>query len=136
MKNKTKATIIRVVSIVLCVGSPLAATLSQFPIWIATSDRATISGIVVVLLFLSCLPFIRVIKEKLKSPAAWLVWTILAVLTILLANIIFQMRFVCIVGAISNGIGALLFKWANHIAEKPDKNVNNNNGGSSDGGAD
>lgn len=61
------------------------------------------------------------IKEKLKSPAAWLVWTILAVLTILLANIIFQMRFVCIVGAISNGIGALLFKWAEHISNKPDK---------------
>lgn len=134
MKNKTKGTIIKWVSIVLCVATPLAATLSQFPVWIATSDRATISGIVVVLLFISCLPFLRVIKEKLKSPAAWLVWTILAVLTILLANIIFQMRFVCIVGAISNGIGALLFKWANHLIEKPDKDKHN--GGAGDGGAD
>ncbi len=134
MKNKTKGTIIKWVSIVFCVASPLAATLSQFPVWIATSDRATISGIVVVLLFISCLPFIRVIKEKLKSPAAWLVWTILAVLTILLANIIFQMRFVCIVGAVSNGIGALLFKWAERLIEKPDKD--NHNGGAGDGGAD
>ena len=121
MKNKTKGNIIKWVSIIFCVAAPLAATLSQFPVWIATSDKATISGIVCVLLFISCLPFIRVIKEKLKSPAAWLVWTILAVLTILLANIIFQMRFVCIVGAISNGKGALLFKWAEHISNKPDK---------------
>lgn len=133
MKNKTKGNIIKWVSIILCVAAPLAATLSQFPVWIATSDRATISGIVFVLLFLSCLPFIRVIKEKLKSPAAWLVWTILAVLTILLANIIFQMRFVCIVGAVSNGIGALLFKWAEHISNKPDKPKD---GGNGDGGAD
>jgi hypothetical protein len=134
MKNKTKGTIIKWVSIVLCVGAPLAATISQFPVWIATSDRATISGIAVILLFLSCLPFIRVIKEKLKSPAAWLVWTILAVLTILLANIIYQMRFVCIVGAISNGIGALLFKWAARLSEKPDKDKNSGGGG--DGGTD
>lgn len=134
MKNKTKGNIIKWVSIVLCVASPLAATLSQFPVWIATSDRATISGIAVVLLFLSCLPFIRVIKEKLKSPAAWLVWTILAVLTILLANIIYQMRFVCIVGAISNGIGALLFKLAERIKNKPDND--SGDGGTGNGGAD
>ena len=134
MKNKTKGNIIKWVSTILCVAAPLAATLSQFPVWIATSDKATISGIVCVLLFISCIPFIRVIKEKLKSPAAWLIWTILAILTILLANIIFQMRFVCIVGAISNGIGALLFKWANHLIEKPDKD--SNNGGAGDGGAD
>ncbi len=133
MKNKTKGNIIKWVSIILCVAAPLAATLSQFPVWIATSDRATISGIVVVLLFVSCVPFFRVIKEKLKSPAAWLVWTILAVITILLANIIFQMRFVCIVGAVSNGIGALLFKWAEHISNKPDKPKD---GGNGDGGSD
>lgn len=134
MKNKTKGNIIKWVSIVLCVAAPLAATFSQFPVWIATSDRATISGIAVVLLFISCVPFIRVIKEKLKSPAAWLVWTILAVLTILLANIIFQMRFVCIVGAISNGIGAVMFKWAERVKNKPDKD--SGDGGADDGRAD
>lgn len=134
MKNKTKGNIIKWVSIVLCVAAPLAATLSQFPVWIATGDRATISGIAVVLLFLSCLPFIRVIREKLKSPAAWLVWTILALLTILLANIIYQMRFVCIVGAVSNGIGALLFKLADRIKNKPDKD--SGDGGTGNGGAD
>lgn len=133
MKNKTKGNIIKWVSIILCVAAPLAATLSQFPVWIATSDRATISGIVVVLLFVCCVPFFRVIKEKLKSPAAWLIWTILAVLTILLANIIFQMRFVCIVGAVSNGIGGLLFKLAERVSNKPDKPKG---GGNGDGGAD
>lgn len=135
MKNKTKGNIVKWIAIILCVAAPLAATLSQFPVWIATSDKATISGIVFVLLFLSLLPFIRVIKEKLKSPAAWLIWTILAVLTILLANIIFQMRFVCIVGAISNGIGALLFRLAKRISEKPDKE-SNNGGSGDDGGSD
>lgn len=136
MKNKTKGNIIKWVSIVFCVASPLAAILSQFPVWIATSDRATISGIVVVLLFISCLPFIRVIKEKLKSPAAWLIWTILAALAILLANIIFQMRFVCIVGAISNMIGAILFKWAEYFFKKPDKVSNHNEGDDNGNGTD
>lgn len=135
MKNKTKGNIIKWIAIVLCVAAPLAATLSQFPVWIATSDKATISGIAFVLLFLSVLPFVRIIKEKLKSPAAWLIWTILAVLTILLANIIYQMRFVCIVGAISNGIGALLFGLAKRISEKPDKD-SNNGGAGDDGGTD
>lgn len=121
MRNKTKGTIIRWSATALCVGAPLGTTLSQFPVWIATSDRATMSGLFLVLAFICCLPFANQIKAYLKSPAIWVVWSAFLVLFLALRNIIDQMVIVCLVGLISNIAGALLYKLGDHIKEKPDK---------------
>lgn len=130
MKNKTKGKCIRAAAMVLCVGAPFGATISQFPIWIETSDKATVSGLFLVMAFLSCLPFIKKIKEYFKSPASWVVWTIVLAAFVAIRNIINQMIFVCIVGLSANLIGMMMFKIGDMVKEKPDKVIEeaNNNG--------
>ncbi len=121
MKNKKKGTIVRWVATTICVGAPLATTISQFPIWIAKSERATISGIFLVLAIICCIPFYRQIRDYFKSPSAWVVWTVLTVLFVAMQNIIDQMIIVGIVGIVSNLIGVGLYKLGDHLKEKPDE---------------
>lgn len=128
MKNKTKGTCVRITATVLCVGAPLGATIAQFPVWVATSDKATMSGLFLVMAFICCLPFVNQIKAYLKSPAIWVVWSVLLVLFIVLRNIINQMVIVCAVGLVSNGAGSLLYKLGDYLKEKPDKGGDVNDG--------
>lgn len=129
MKNKTKGTCVRIGATALCVGAPLGTTIAQFPIWVATSDKATISGLFLVLAFICCLPFANQLKAYFKSPAIWVVWSVLLALFIALRNIIDQMVIVCFVGLISNSVGSMLYKLGDHIKTIPDKEgVANDNG--------
>lgn len=121
MTNKTRGTIIRVTATVVSVGAPFGALLSQFPVWIRSSDKATVSGLFLVLFIICCIPFFRQIKEFMKSPSAPIVWTVLAVLFIALRNIADQMVFICAVGALANYIGTALYKLGDYIKAKPDK---------------
>lgn len=121
MKNKTKGQIVRWTATIVCVGAPLATTLSQFPIWIAKSSKATMSGVFLVLVFLCCIPFYRQIRDYFKSPAAWVLWTVFTLLCIALRNIIDQLLIVGAVGAVSNVIGAWLYKLGDWLMAKPDK---------------
>lgn len=124
MTNKTKGVIIKTSSTVLCVGAPLTATIIQFPIWINKGDAATMSGIFLMLAVICCIPFFRQIKAFLKSPAAYILFTVLAVIMTLVRNIIDQMVIVFWIGAAANWIGAGLYKWAKVVSEKPDKTTN------------
>ena len=114
------------------VAAPLAATLSQFPVWVDKSSTATISGLFVVFALLSAIPLIRVIKQYLKSPAAWLIWTVITVFVIALRNIIDQMAIICLIGLVANLIGAGLHKIAEKVESKPDKPIDD---GTGDGGS-
>ena len=57
MKNRTKGAIIKGAAITLDVVAPLVATLSQFPLWIEKSADATMSGLCLIFILISCLPF-------------------------------------------------------------------------------
>ncbi len=129
MKNKTKGTCVRIGATALCVGAPLGTTIAQFPIWVATSDKATISGMFLVLAFICCLPFTNQLKAYFKSPAIWVVWSVLLALFIALRNIIDQMVIVCFVGLISNSVGSMLYKLGDYIKAKPDKEDTANDNG-------
>ncbi|MCM1455572.1 MAG: hypothetical protein NC037_03485 [Bacteroides sp.] len=132
MRNATKGKIIKTTALVVDVAAPLAATLSQFPVWVDKSSTATVSGLFVVFALLSAIPLIRVIKKYLKSPAAWLIWTVITVFVIALRNIIDQMAIICLVGLVSNLIGAGLHKIAEKVESRPDKPTDGDagNGGS------
>jgi hypothetical protein len=123
MKNKTKSKVIRWSSTGLCVAAPFAATLSQFPVWIEQSSEATVSGLFLLFAFFSCVPFIRQIKEYMKSPAAGVMWTIVLIFAIVLRNIIDQMVFVAAIGLVANIIGLGLYRVADYVGEKPDATV-------------
>lgn len=121
MKNKTKGKVIKAVALTIDVASPLIATLCLFPVWVDKSSSATVSGIFLVFAFLSCLPFLKQIKMWLKSPSVPVLWCVFLVLFTILRSIIEQMWFICLVGAISNAIGAILYKIGNTYSEVEDE---------------
>ena len=122
MTNRTKGNIIKAGAVLLDVTVPLAATLTQFPIWVEKSSEATISGLFLVFALLSCIPFIKQIKEFFKSPSVWVLWVVLLVLFVCLRNIIDEMVVVCFFGAVSNLVGSGIYKIGTVIGQKPQNN--------------
>lgn len=118
MTNKSKGAILKGVAVSVDVFVPLAATLTQFPLWIEKSSEATISGLFLVFSFISCLPFLKQIKAYFHSPSVWVVWTILLALFVCLRNIIDEMIIVCFFGAIANVIGSGIYKLGNIVENK------------------
>lgn len=121
MKRSSKAKIFKIAAIGIDVVVPLTATLTQFPLWIEHSAEATMSGLCLVLIGLSILPFIKAIKEYFKSPSSWVVFGIIFVLLLLLKNIIDQILVVSFAGLIANLAGAGLYSWGNHLQKKDEE---------------
>lgn len=126
MQKTTKGKILKISALVLDVGAPLAATISQFPVWIDRSAEATISGLFVLFAFLSAIPFFRQIKAYFKSPSAWVMWCIIFVVLIALRAIIDEIIVICMIGAVANVIGAGLHKLGDKY--DPPKNNGDRNG--------
>lgn len=110
MRRTTKGKILKISALVLDVGAPLAATMTQFPMWINRSAGATVSGTFVLFALLSAIPFFKQIKAFFKSPSVWVMWIIMFVVLVVLREIIDEMLVICFVGAIANIIGAALYK--------------------------
>ena len=128
MKNSTKGAIIKTVALGIDVGVPLAATVTQFPLWVEQSAEATMSGLCLVLLGLSVLPFLKQIKNYFKSPSAWVVWGIIFVLLLLLKNIIDQILVVSFAGLIANAFGTIIYSIGKIVSEKENKKGVKKNG--------
>lgn len=129
MKRTTKGKIFKISALVLDIGVPLAATVSQFPVWVDRSAGATVSGLFVLFALLSAIPFFKQIKAYFKSPSVWVMWCIILVALVALRAIIDEMIVICLIGAAANVIGAGLYKLGDHF-DPPQ-----NNGGGSAGGS-
>nr|DAK85057.1 MAG TPA: hypothetical protein [Caudoviricetes sp.] len=129
MKRTTKGKIFKISALVLDVGAPLAATVSQFPVWVDRSAGATVSGLFVLFALLSAIPFFKQIKAYFKSPSVWVMWCIILVALVALRAIIDEMIVICLIGAAANVIGTGLYKLGDHF-DPPQ-----NNGGGSAGGS-
>ena len=117
MTRKTRGTIIKGAAIAIDVAVPLAATITQFPIWIEKSSEATVSGLFLLLAALSIIPFFKQISAFIKSPSIWGVWIFAFVALTLLRNIIDEMLVVAFAGVVSNIIGAGLYKWGQIVSD-------------------
>lgn len=120
MKNATKGKILRGAAVGIDVGVPLAATISQFPVWIERDVSSTISGLFLLLTVISCIPFYRQIREYFKSPSVTVLWTIMFVLFALLENIASELKIVCFFGAVANYIGAAVYSLGTNISNRED----------------
>lgn len=118
MTNKTKGRVLKTSAIGIDVIAPLWATIAQFPVWVERSAGATVSGLFIVIAFLCCIPFYKIIFKWLKSPSIPILWTVIFVLLYALSRIIEQMLVVCVVGIFSNYIGAVLYKIGTRIEER------------------
>ena len=131
MKRTTKGKIFKISALVLDVGAPLAATVSQFPVWVDRSAGATVSGLFVLFALLSAVPFFKQIKAYFKSPSVWVMWCVIFVALIALHAIIDEMLVICAIGALSNVIGAGLYK----LGDKYDPPKSNGGGSGNTGGS-
>lgn len=120
MKNATKGKMIQGIAILLDVTVPLAATFSQFPLWVEQSSEATMSGLFLVFAFFSILPFLKQLKSFFQSPSVPVIWIILFLLLVALRNIINEMIIVCFAGMIANLIGAGIYNIGKAVAAKAD----------------
>ena len=99
-------------ALVLDVGAPVIATLTQFPIWVERSAESTVSGIVVFLALLSAIPLFRYFKGKLHTPSVPIMWGLAFAFLSGLNAIISEMILITFVGLISNCVGWVLYKLA------------------------
>ena len=125
MQRTTTGKILKISALVLDVGAPLAATMSQFPVWVDRSAGATVSGLFVLFAFLSAIPFFKQIKAYFKSPSAWVMWSIIFVAFVALRAIIDEIIVITLVGVVANVIGAGVYK----IGERFDPPNGNGGGG-------
>jgi hypothetical protein len=110
VSDTTKGRVLKAIALAIDILAPLIATLTQFPIWINKSSEATVSGVVILLAFFSCIPLLKHIKAFLKSPSIPIIWLVMFVMLTLLNSIIDQMIVVCFIGVISNTIGTIIYK--------------------------
>ncbi len=107
-----KRRILKGLALVIDVGAPLIATLTQFPIWVEQSAEATVSGIFVFFAILSAVPLLKYWWKKLRTPSAPLMWGLAFALLNVLNAIISEMILITFVGVVSNSVGWILFKIA------------------------
>ena len=67
MKRSTRGKIIKGAAVTIDVAVPLAATLTQFPVWIEKSSEATVSGLFLLLACMCAIPFLSR-SEHLSNP--------------------------------------------------------------------
>lgn len=128
MTDKTKGKLLCGTGVGMSVGVPLAATVSQFPIWVEHSADATVSGIFVVLALLSAIPLIRWFRSKHKAPSSEMLWTLGFVILYALNSIIEQMILISFFGALANWIGAIFYKLGVSVSEREQKKGESLNG--------
>lgn len=117
MSSRAKYIILSCIAFLISVAPPLVATVLQFPLWIEQSSEATVSGIAVILIFFSCLPFYKAIINYFKSPSAPVVWICICVFMYIMKSIAEEMFIVSCVGAVSNLIGMVCFRWRDKFKE-------------------
>ncbi len=116
MRARTKAIILNILGMLLCVVPAVLATLEHFPIWISEGETV-VSGLTAVLLIICALPFKRQITEYLRSPSAWVIWLCIFIFSALLGKIVDDIAAIALVAFPTNLLGAAVFKLRDKYKE-------------------
>ena len=92
----------------------------HFPVWVERSAEATLSGMFLVLALISAIPLMRVILRSMKTPAAWMIWTLMFLGLFGLREIINEMVVITFAGMCANLAGAVIHKLGGALAGKED----------------
>ena len=122
MTNATKGKMLKATALAVDVSVPAIATLSQFPVWVERDTASTVSGLGLVLIALSCVPFYRQIRDYFKSPSAPVLWLVMFLAFAMLENIASEIKIVCFFGLVANLIGAGIYKLGENISGNPNAN--------------
>ncbi len=118
MRCAAKGRLLRCAALALDVMAPLAATVTQFPIWVERSSEATVSGLFLLFAFLSLLPFANQIRDSMRSPSVPVLWTVIFLCLLALRSIIDEMVVICFVGMLANIPGSLLYRLGVHMENR------------------
>lgn len=116
MKRLWWRRLLRIIALAVCIIPPVKVTIGYIPLWLSTENGIEgFTGMIIpgfaVIVFLFCaIPLFKYIFSKLKTPSAWLIWSVMWVLSELIAKIINEMRVITFVGAICNIVGLILWK--------------------------
>jgi hypothetical protein len=116
MKRLWWRRLLRIIALAVCIIPPVKVTIGYIPLWLGTENGIEgFTGMIIpgfaVIVFLFCaIPLFKYIFSKLKTPSAWLIWSVMWVLSELIAKIINEMRVITFVGAICNIVGLILWK--------------------------
>ena len=111
-KARRKFYLLYAVGLILSVLPVLSSIILYFPIWVNRGAMTIISGFSLILMLMAIVPVIKLVKQVLKSPAAYLMWFVAFLIFFMLSEIADDMRVICFVGFISNLLGAVFFKLA------------------------
>lgn len=102
MSNKRKYILFYALGMVCSVIPPVIATLCYFPLFIAQSTRAVVSGIAVLLLIIATIPIARFIRNHWRMEAMPLLWGAFLLIFYAASKIIDQVINIAFVGTIAN----------------------------------
>ena len=121
MRNSTKGALMKKSALVMAVGCPIGAALTQFPVWVEDSAEATVSGLFLVVALLSAVPIFRLMRDRLKSPFMPLIWIAITVALLALRAIINDLILIGAIASVSNTAGWALYKGGCFVGQKEDK---------------
>ncbi len=111
-KHRARGILLTALGTALSVIPPLTATLLYFPVWKSRGGAAMLSGFTLILILMTMVPFFRLIKKALSSPAAHTMWFIAFILFFILSEIAHEMTVISFTGFVGNAGGALVFRMA------------------------
>ncbi len=109
---------------------PLGATLRCFPEWLENSPRATVSGMLLVSVFVCMVPFWKKLKGlagELSQTCAPVLWLALFFIFFTLKDIVDKMVFISLFGMLGSSVSMLLCRIRNRYGAE--RRGNNPKGG-------
>ena len=128
MSNRSKARLIYLIGILLCILPSTVCVAEYFPIWKRAHPSVLASGMLASgfsIAVIACVvipPLASFLKTKLmgSSPSAWFGFMIVSIVLWVIQMVIRELAIIFTVAAVSNFLGALLFKISERIAVMPD----------------
>lgn len=120
-KTRRRCFLMNAAGIILCVLPVSASIVFYFPVWAERGAPTLLSGFALILMLMATVPIVRLAKQALKSPAAYLMWLSAFVIFFMLSEIARDMTVICFVGFVSNLLGAVFFKLAERYKRKSDR---------------
>lgn len=101
----------RILGYLFCVVPAACAVAEYFPVWTSTTE-GTVSMLGVLLLAVAVLPLWRALRDRLRSPSAWMIWLALFVSLSMLRAIIDGLIAISLVAFPTGMVGAFCFYLA------------------------
>ena len=103
---------LHILGLALCILPPAVCTLLYFPMWQSAGGGRAFSGVCAFFVIISALPLYKALKALFRSPASYVTWILIFLFCFFFSRIAEEATVISFVGALSNIVGAVLFRIA------------------------